>query len=378
LPGPPRGGRSAARGLVRAARRAPAVAAAACRLAVAGALATAAAPRGPLGAQAAPGALPTANGHRTARPAESARSRGPLRIAERNPLYHLFLTPMVLGADVLAAGERWIGIGSAYSNVFERNQGETLQQLFDLERLHSTVTVRQGVRDGLELGVQVGVQHSWGGFLDPLIQGVHTTFGFPNAGREQVSDNAFGLRLAGVGDAAPVYLDLPSGFAVDAPRLFGAWRLAGGREADRALTARATWKLPWGDARATTGRSDVAVELAARRSWGRRHLHLAAGAVRLDAPARLRPLMRPAAVLGTIGIEHTHSERLALLAQFTGSTAYTRATDFSDLTRPAVNFALGAQGRLGGWQWQVSFAEDLPANSPAVDFTLDVQLARAR
>ena len=70
------------------------------------------------------------------------------------------------------------------------------------------------------------------------------------------------------------------------------------------------------------------------------------------------------------------AEPLALLVQFTGSERYTVPTGVRNMDSSPINFAVGGAGVLGGWEWQVSFAEDLPANSPSVDFTLDVQVGR--
>jgi hypothetical protein len=307
---------------------------------------------------------------------EGPAAAGPLRISERNPLYHLFLTPMVLEADLMGRGEAWVGSSMAYSNVFEYNSSPVLRQLFDLERLHAAFVFRRGVTDNVEFGAQLGFQHNWHGFLDPLIQGVHTTFGFPNADREKRPNNAYGLRLEGVGEQAATYLDLPAGIALDAPRVFVAWRIAGGRAHTHAVSARTTLKLPLGDARVSTRRSDVAFEIAGRRSWGPNHLHISGGAVVLNSPRMLEPLMQPVAALGSVAYERTVSNSVSLLAQFSGGSAYTRGQGIAELTGAAVNFAVGAAGRFGTWEWQASFAEDVPPNSPSVDFTFDLQLAR--
>jgi hypothetical protein len=305
-------------------------------------------------------------------------SRGPLRIMERNPLYHLFLTPMVLGADLTADGQTSATWGAAYSNIFEYNWSPQVRQRFDTERLAATLTVRHGVREGIEVGIQLGFQYNWVGFLDPFIQGLHKTFGLPNDSREFLPNNLYAFLLEGPDNSGVVYVDRPGGLAPEMPRILGAWQISGGPDSNHALAARATWKLPGGDTRTTTGRSDAALELVARRSWGPHHLHLVGGAVTLNAPPEIAPVMRPMAALATVGFERTVSERLSLVAQFTGSTPYTRPTGFRALNRGAINLVFGAQGEVRGWEWQASFAEDYPPNTASVDFTLDVQFARMR
>ena len=42
-----------------------------------------------------------------------------------------------------------------------------------------------------------------------------------------------------------------------------------------------------------------------------------------------------------------------------------------------MNLLFGVAGRLGDdWRWDMSFQEDIPAGSPAVDFTLGIALRR--
>jgi hypothetical protein len=303
-------------------------------------------------------------------------SFGPLRTSERNPLYHLFLTPVVRGADVEARGSTWIQLANAYSNIFEYNVSPLVRQRFDLERLSTTLTVVHGLLPGLEVGVQVGVQHNWSGFLDPLIQGVHTTFGLPNADREKVPNNRYLVRLTGAQLDGPVYLDLPPGTALEAPRVLAGWRVLGGPRSAHALTLRGVVKLPMGDLPASTGRSDAAVLVASRHSWRRLNLHLSAGGVVLDPTPELEPIVRSSALLASAGLEVMVSPAFSLLAQFSGGTRYTRGAGFPELDRPPVNFGIGAAGEWSGWGWQVSFSEDLPPNTPSVDFTFDLQLSR--
>lgn len=308
--------------------------------------------------------------------AQEVPSWGPLRIAERNPLYHLFLTPTALGADLEPWQSSSFAMSLSYSNVFEYNDSPLLRQRFDVERLHSVMTLRHGIGPRLELGLQVGVHYDWGGFLDPLIQGVHSTFGFPNANREKVDDNQYRLLLESGIDPVRTYLDLPAGPAIEAPQVLVAWQLSGGPHARHAVALRSTIRLPLGDHRATTRRTDGAFEVAVRRSWRRTHVHLSAGGVTINAPPRLDALMRGHAWIGSFAVEQAVGRRVSLLAQVSGSTSYTRPVGFAELTDMPINVAFGAAGSVGRWEWQVSFAEDLPPDSPAVDFTVDLQVSR--
>ncbi len=305
------------------------------------------------------------------------RPLGPLRVAERNPLYHLFLTPTVRGTEVLATGGWRVGLSTAYSNIFEYNASESFFQLFDLERSTTVVSLARGLGGGVEVGASLGLQHNWGGFLDPAIQGLHDLFGLPNADREKVENGDFGVYLGSRVGRTQVYLDLPPGTGMEAPRMWVAWKVAGGPDARGDVTLRTTVKLPYGDHRASSRGTDVAAELALRRSWGATHLHLSGGVVRFDLPERLAPIMRDGAWYGSVALEQRVLEGLSLLGQFFGGSRYASGFGFAELDNLPLNLSVGGRGTLGeAWRWQISFTEDVPPNSPSVDFTVDVALTR--
>ncbi len=302
---------------------------------------------------------------------------GPLRVAERNPLYHLFLTPVVEGSEVLERGEWRARAAVGYSNIFELNFSTAFEQRFDVERASTTFSLARGLGGGVEIGASTGFQHDWGGFLDPIIQGVHDLFDLPNADREDVENGQFELFLASRFRPRQVFLDLRSGTAIEAPRVWIAWRLIGGDQRRSEVTVRGTVKLPFGDFGASSRGTDVAGEVAARRSWNRTHVHVSAGLVRLDAPPRLEPIMRSGAWFGSVGVERNLSSSVSVVGQFFGGSQYASGFGFRELDNLPLNLAIGFRGRAGeDWRWQVSFTEDVPPNSPAIDFTLDVALSR--
>jgi hypothetical protein len=326
------------------------------------------------------GAAPVAGGGQPAPVPDTVEARpalGPLRVAERNPLYHLFLTPTVEGSDVLPQGAWKVRLASAYSNIFEYNFSDAFEQRFDLERSSTVVSLARGLGAGLEVGASVGVQHNWGGFLDPTIQGIHDLFGLPNADREKVDNGQFGVYLGTRLGPRQVYLDLAPGTAIEAPRVWVAWQLAGGPASAGEVTVRGTVKLPMGDFGASSRGTDLAGEIAARRSWGATHLHLSAGLLRFDPPASLAPIMRDGGWFGSVAIERRVTSGLSLVGQFFGGSRYAAGFGIRELDNLPLNLAIGGRGRVGpDWIWQVSFTEDVPPNSPSVDFTLDLTLAR--
>lgn len=305
-----------------------------------------------------------------------ATSLGPLRVAERSPFFRLFLTPVVEGADLVPDGETRVHMGFAYSNIFELGSSPTHDILFDLERLTSGLTVRHGLTPDWEVGFTVSTQTNWGGFLDPVVQGVHRTFGFPNADRDKVPDGDYELRVTRLGGSESL-VAVPPGTLLEDPTVHAARRLVGGEAARSSLSLRATAKIPLGERAAGTGRADGALELVGRRSWRHTHVHAHAGVVLIGASGSFQPYVHRTAGVAGLGVERRVGQAVSLAAQVQGGTPYGRNFDAVELDGTPLNLVIGVMGETAGdWHWQFSFAEDLQPEGPSVDFTLDLQLSR--
>lgn len=301
---------------------------------------------------------------------------GPLRLEERNPFVRLYLTPVTEGTELAAAGEVWADVRASYSNIFEFDLSPTHHVLFDLERLTSTVAVRFGLSDRVEAGITLATQTSWGGFLDPFIQSLHRTLGFPNADREKFPDGHYHARVTDLRFPRSV-VSLPSGTQLEDPRVHLALRLGGGPESPWAWTLRATGKVPLGRRAIGTGRADVAFELAGRRSFGGTHVHAQGGVVRPGAPAVLNPYTREWAGVGSLALEQRLTDGLSAIVQLRGGTGYLKNFGSSELDGRPLDLAFGlAGGSVTGWSWQAGFAEDLRSDGPSVDFTFDLRVSR--
>ena len=307
---------------------------------------------------------------------ETSRPLGPLRGVERNPLYRLFLTPVVDDADLVAAGHFAVTFSTAYSNIFERGDSPTHSIVFDLERLATAVTVRFGLGADFEAGLRFGTQSNWGGFLDPFIQRLHGFFGLPNADREQTANGSYGVFISDL-QTFDLLMKVPSGTSVDDPVAHLKWRVAGRSGSPSALALELSGKLPLGSEAVSSGRADLGVELSGRRSWAHTHLHASVGAVLLAASSELHRFMRGVAGIASLALERRVTGSVAVVAQVQGGTPYARRFDAADLDGIPMNLVLGLAGEVpGGWTWQASFAEDVPPFGPSVDFTLDIQLSR--
>lgn len=300
---------------------------------------------------------------------------GPLRTSEQNPLYRLFYVPEAETADVVETGRYRIDVSSSYSNIFELSSSGLHDQIFDLEQMTTGVTLRYGVSPGLEVGTRLGFQTTWGGFLDPVINGFHEAFGLPNGGRERVGDNEYRVLLDGLAPRVRFRLSSRT-FGPEDARLFAKWRILGSREESNAVSVRGTFRLATGPVDA--GRANGALAVLGRYSADRVHVHAALGGTTLNAPEELSPIVSGAAAFFTVGLEGNLTRRLSLIGQYTGASRYVGGFEDGELDHMAAALAFGFRGVAGSdWTWEFSFAEDVPPDSPTVDFTVDLEVSRS-
>ena len=311
-------------------------------------------------------------------PVLAQESLGPLRTAEQNPLYRLLGTPEAEGADVIDEGSLRLELSTSYSNVFEVSTSSEYGHLFDLEQMVNAVTARYGVREGIEIGATAGMHTGWGGFLDSFISGFHDFFGLPNGGREQRPEGEYRLFLARSGQATEneVRVDVGKKVWFEDVQVFGKWRFHGDDSAPLAASLSGVVRGAAGPLDA--GRFGGSAAVLARWSPGPLHVHGSAGVALLTPPDEVDPVARKATQFFTVAAERElWWEGTSFLAQLGGSSAYVRSVSGGDLRGVPLNLVFGFAGLTdGGWGWQLSFAEDILADGPSVDFTVDLEVSR--
>jgi len=300
-----------------------------------------------------------------------SQSSGPLAVRERSPIYALFYVPAAEPADVIPGGVSAFDITLGYSNIFERTTRSDYDVLLDVERLNTSLSFRRGLGRGVEVGGEIGVQTDWGGFLDPLVQGLHDTFGLPNGDRDLEPQGQTVLELKMNG--APVFEPPIRRLALDDARLFAKWSAY--QAPAGALAARVVLDLPTGSAGNTTGLTDVAFEALLRRSWTNWHVHGLLGWTSARTPKWAENIGSAGALLGMVSVERSIGG-VSLLTQFATSGRYLERTGVDELDDPPSLLAFGVAGGGDYWAWELGFVEDVPPNGPSVDFTVHFKLRR--
>jgi len=307
-----------------------------------------------------------------------AQSLGPLASEDGAPLHRVGLTAPAESADPVAAGEiRW-SLGLAYSNIFEQDSTATHVLMVDMERLIKTAQVRVGLSDRLEVGGRLTFETTGGGVLDGFVSWWHTRVGAGNANREFFAEGEYDQRLE-TGSERTV-LDVPRRTAsLEDVRIFAKWLLAGGEDSSRALGLRASARLPTSPESQLRERPDVGLSVLSRLSGTRWHGHAMLGMTTVNAISRLGPgFFRDRAYHGLVGAERSLGTRLAAVVQYHVSSPILASFEHRELEGLSANLIFGVAGRVGDtWRWEASFQEDVPADTPAPDFTLGLRVSRA-
>jgi len=306
-----------------------------------------------------------------------APSFGPLTFEEGGPLQRMSYTPTTDRAGSVGRGAWGVALWMGYSNIFEQDSTATHRLFVDMERLQTTVTARYGVTDGLEVGGRLAFETTGGGILDPFISWWHTKLSLGNANRERFPSNGYGYRLEG--PRGKVLLDVGStALALEELRLFAKWRVAQSDDARSLISLRGTARFPTARNRVGSERADVDLSALGQLARGRWYLHGMLGASMLRASPELDPVLRSSRVYLMLGAERPLNDRLAVLAQYSVGSPALRGFRNRELDWPTFNLVFGLAGLAGEtWAWEVSFQEDVPADTPAVDFTLGIRLSHA-
>jgi hypothetical protein len=288
----------------------------------------------------------------------------------------LALTPPFERPDPVARGavsaEVWLG----YSNIFEQDSSATHVVFLDTERLLTGFTARWGAAEGLEVGARVTLETTGAGILDGFVHGYHEMLGFGQANRDRFPQDAYGQRLEdGAGNALVV---IPRRtFAVDDVQLFAKWAVLGTADARRAVSLRLVARAPVGDNTVGRERADGALVALGRTGAGAWHLHGMLGAGVVRASPELETVLRDWNAFLGLGVERPLGRSVAAVVQVQLASPLLRGFDHRELDWPSNNLVFGVAGRVGeGWRWDASFQEDLPADTPAIDFTLSVRVSR--
>jgi len=215
----------------------------------------------------------------------------------------------------------------------------------DGEVSRTSVTVRRGLGNGIEIEAILPVQDIGGGYTDGLIEGFHKAFSLNQSGRLTVSRNGYTVYIRNDGERF-VRTDGPGAGAGDV--VLGAkselrppaW-LAGIGFGE--LAVQGLLKLPTGNARDFygSGSADVGLQLLSTRPLGRGRIDVTLAALVLGADTNLGTSAQTVTAV-TVAYERPLFAASSVLAQFDVSQSPLRTVRKTALTPTTYLISFGA------------------------------------
>ena len=299
---------------------------------------------------------------------------GPLPARNFQPIQLIFLNLPVERARTLGEGEFVLRVETAEINEIATDNPPT-EALLDFETNRTVLGATVGVRPGLEVGLDVPFLSRYGGFLDPLINGVEDFVGAKNPEREVYPANHFsGFRVwrddVTLFEGPKQYLELGDLWG---SAKYEVWH----RERWPLVSLRAAIKAPTGRAGGVygSGKWDVGLGLAAEyqilsRLMAYANLSLVyPGGPITDARLTLNPI-----VTQSLAFEGYVGAGVSLLLQQDLYTSPMHGTGTAVLDGDVVELALGVNWAIGPCLVQFGGINNVSAVISAADFTLQLRV----
>jgi len=266
----------------------------------------------------------------------------------------------------------WLG----YSNIFEQDSSATHLLFLDTERLLTGLTVRWGADERLELGARVTLETTGGGILDGFVHWYHEALGFGQANRDRFPQDGYTQRLSD--GRADVLVDIPRRtMGIEDLQLHAKWLGARSADGRSALSLQGTLRAPVASNTVGDERADGALAALGRLGAGSWYVHGMLGAGLVRASPELVAVLRGWTAFAGVAVERSLTESLSGVAQIQFGSPLLEGFRHRELDWPSSNLVLGLAGRWGGaWSWDASFQEDVPADTPAIDFTASLRVSR--
>ncbi len=307
-------------------------------------------------------------------PSTIASAKGPLHVKNRFPMHIGLLTPFPEGPDLLPSGRLGGALAVDYSSINFDAQAEHWKILMDMETAVVECRLAYGISERLMVDSRIPFIHMGGGFLDGFLESYHSTFGFPNYGRENRPEDRFGyiLRQDGNDLVDPVSESFRPG-DID----FGVKIVLNTSAANKIRSSlRLMVQAPTGDSRHWTGNSGwdwglaLPTGIAASKLFFYFTPSLYFNADAGDGDTRLET--KPVWGLMT-AVEYGYSKAWSWVVQLNVYSPPFVKTGIKDLDQDSVELALGFkfQGPFG-LLYEGAFCEDLSRSAP--DFTVHLAI----
>jgi len=303
----------------------------------------------------------------------------PFATANQSPLVAVYGLPSIGDARSPGDKEKSIRLMADLASNYVTNDRGRESIVLDGESLRLALSARYGLGRDLELGIDIPFWMTGGGFLDGFIESYHSTFGFPNGGRELAPKNRLLYRYQKNG-VTLLNMDR-SGQGIGDLSFTGGWRFYSSADQNRNITLRTSLKLPSGDTDALRGSGSVDLALwltGASDSYfsiGQLTIYGAAGALAMTRGKILPDQQRPLVGFGALGLAFLPVQWLELKVQANGHTSFYSDSDLKQVDSPSVQLTVGGALHFSSrTSLHLGVTEDVMVGvSPDVVFHLSIE-----
>jgi hypothetical protein len=254
--------------------------------------------------------------------------------------------PSIGDASLVPARKADVRLIVDLANNYVKDSNPRESILLDGESARITLDVRYGIARGFELGATVPYIILGGGFLDDFIQGYHSTFGFPQGGRDEAPRNR--LLYDYQRDGQQRLKIETSSTGLGDISLAAGWQLyQGENKPQRAVALRASLKLPTGDSDLLhgSGSTDFSLWVTASDDWklevGHFTLFGAAGMMAMTDGKVLQGQQRNLVGFGGLGFGWSPLRWIAFKIQTNAHTSFYEESELREVNADSAQLTVG-------------------------------------
>ncbi|MGA1870371.1 MAG: DUF3187 family protein [bacterium] len=300
-------------------------------------------------------------------PSLASLEKGPLHARNHFPPHLMFLKPMPDSPLPAPPHHLKMTLDIDYSSVFLDEHSAEWDVLIDLEMTVVTISLEYGLTEWSSMSLEMPFVSMSDGFLDSFLETYHTTFQFPNYGREKrpKNDFAYSIKKNGQEWFTPEVGDYHSAdsilaFKVHGPSTSFSYRL----------------KIPTGDEKrgVGSGHSDHGFFLSTKFSLPPLSIYVNPSLILLSDPKTLGPDISVKNIFGLFGgAEYIFNKSWSALSQLNYYTSPFENTHINQLDTDSLEITFGLIYSAGSdMNLEFGFSEDLFKAAP--DFTLHCEL----
>lgn len=294
---------------------------------------------------------------------------GPLRIKNQFPLFMHLDSPLLESA----ATDSTLSASLYYSTVFMNKQSSQWKAQLDMEIAELNIRYTRQISNLFEIGVEVPLLAFTSGFMDPLLDTYHDTFGFADYGRQSRPSDSFLYEVQRRG----VVMIRGKGNGIG----LGDIKLSAKKilfDKDPLISIKAEVELPTGSVSRGYGNGslDGGLSLLLDKRLGENIMsYYNIGVVFPGKLKAAEPISLNTSVYGGMGLEARISGQFSLLGQVMAQTSLFPKTGIGNIDRPGVLLTLGGRYVKGKESYELSLAEDLnTAGAPDVTINLSYKM----